>query len=204
MRSYLEARAKASGLDFATLERDGVVEVSGPPAFREDGLALVFDTPSGKIELWSQSLADAGADPLPEYVPHAEPAQGMLRLIFGRVPVHTFGRTTNAPILTEIIGENTAWVHTSVARRLGLERGQRVVLVNQDGKRSGAVKLLPTEGIRRDCCYLPHGFGHSDERLTRAHGRGASDSDLVTSFAVDPLMGGTGMNVNFVTIEAGD
>jgi thiosulfate reductase/polysulfide reductase chain A len=37
--------------------------------------------------------------------------------------------------------------------------------------------------------------------LRRAYGKGASDAELVTKYAVDPLMGGTGMHVNFVTIE---
>jgi thiosulfate reductase/polysulfide reductase chain A len=175
--------------------------VDGPPAFVDDGMALVFDTPSTKVELSSSILEQAGIDPVPTYTAHEQPPAGMLRMLYGRVPMHTFGRTTNAPILGEIMDENMLWVHTAVAKRLGLERGQKVMLVNQDGKRSGPIKLRPTEGIRHDCCYLPHGFGHSDPRLTRAFGKGASDAALVTRFEVDPLMGGTGMNVNFVSIE---
>jgi thiosulfate reductase/polysulfide reductase chain A len=31
--------------------------------------------------------------------------------------------------------------------------------------------------------------------------KGASDSQLITKYKTDPLMGGTGMNVNFVTFE---
>ncbi len=37
--------------------------------------------------------------------------------------------------------------------------------------------------------------------LRRALGRGASDAGLITRYVTDPLMGGTGMNVNFVTLE---
>jgi len=201
IQAYLRQRAELSGLDFEELAREGFQKVKGPPAFVEDGLLPVFDTPSGKVELWSGTLEAAGLDPVPVYTPHPQPAPGMLRLLFGRVPVHTFGRTTNSPVLSEIVGENQVWVHVSVARRLGLERGHMVRIVGEDGKRSTPVKLRATEAIRADCCYLPHGFGHSDPRLRRAHGRGASDSDLITRFEVDPLMGGTGMNVNFVSIE---
>jgi len=50
--------------------------------------------------------------------------------------------------------------------------------------------------------YLVHGFGHTSKMLRRALGRGASDAQLITRYEVDPLMGGTGMNVNFVTLEA--
>jgi thiosulfate reductase/polysulfide reductase chain A len=34
-----------------------------------------------------------------------------------------------------------------------------------------------------------------------AFGKGASDAQLITRYKTDPLMGGTGVNVNFVTIE---
>jgi thiosulfate reductase/polysulfide reductase chain A len=46
-----------------------------------------------------------------------------------------------------------------------------------------------------------HGFGRRNPRLTQAFGLGASDSDLFTKFKVDPLMGGTGMNLNFVSLR---
>jgi hypothetical protein len=58
-----------------------------------------------------------------------------------------------------------------------------------------------TEAIRGDCVYLVHGFGHTSKMLPRALGRGASDAELITRYQIDPLMGGTGMNVNFVTLE---
>jgi thiosulfate reductase/polysulfide reductase chain A len=31
------------------------------------------------------------------------------------------------------------------------------------------------------------------------HGKGIDDNELITRYKVDPIMGGTGMNVNFVT-----
>jgi thiosulfate reductase/polysulfide reductase chain A len=37
--------------------------------------------------------------------------------------------------------------------------------------------------------------------LSYARGRGASTSALTTRFKVDPIMGGTGVNVNFVRLE---
>ena len=56
-----------------------------------------------------------------------------------------------------------------------------------------------TQRIRPDCVYMVHGFGHDARKLTKAFGRGLNDSELVTRTKVDPIMGGTGMNVNFVT-----
>jgi thiosulfate reductase/polysulfide reductase chain A len=93
-------------------------------------------------------------------------------------------------------------VHPGTGQRHGLESGAYVKLRNQDGVVSNRVKVLLTERIRPDCVYMVHGFGHTAKRLTRAFGKGASDAQLVTRSVTDPLMGGTGMNVNFVTIEA--
>ena len=50
---------------------------------------------------------------------------------------------------------------------------------------------------------MVHGFGHTAKGLNSAYGKGASDAQLITRYATDPLMGGTGTNVNFVTIERG-
>ena len=85
-----------------------------------------------------------------------------------------------------------------MAADLQLAEGDRVLLENVDGVRSSPVRVKVTEGIRRDCVYLVHGFGQRSKRLRRASGRGASDTALMSRIKVDPLMGGTGMRVNFV------
>jgi thiosulfate reductase/polysulfide reductase chain A len=47
--------------------------------------------------------------------------------------------------------------------------------------------------------YLPHGFGSTGKKLSRAYGRGASDSEMITNVKIDPETGATGMRENFVT-----
>ncbi len=79
--------------------------------------------------------------------------------------------------------------------------GERVVLVNQDGVRSTPVRVKLTQRIRGDCVYLVHGWGQTAKKQRYAYGRGASDAQLTTRYKVDPIMGGTGMNVNFVRVE---
>ena len=63
------------------------------------------------------------------------------------------------------------------------------------------MKVKITERIRGDCVYMVHGYGHTARGLKFAFGRGASDSALTTKVHIDPIMGGTGMNGNFVRIE---
>ena len=82
-----------------------------------------------------------------------------------------------------------------------ISSGRDEILVNQDGVSAGPVKVKATQRIRPDCVYMVHGFGHSDKRMRRSLGKGADDNALITRVKIDPIMGGTGMRVNFVTIE---
>jgi len=159
-----------------------------------------FNTNSGKIELYSTDLLAEGFDPIPGYTPHPEPPEGFYRLIYGRAPMHTFSRTINNPNLVDLMSENFVWVNPKVAKRWSLDNGQEIFLQNQDGVIGEfPVKVRVTERIRWDSVYIVHGFGHSNKQLTRAYGKGASDSELITRVMIDPVMGGTGMRGNFVT-----
>lgn len=196
---YLATRLEKSGLSFEQLKKDGVLVGQAQPIY-DDSPQMTFKTPSGKIELFSQQLADAGLQPMPEYEPPEEPPTGYFRLLFGRSPVHTFSRTTNNRRLLEVVPENELWINTEMARQLGYRNGDRVMLENQDSVKTGPIKLRVTERIRQDCVFMVHGFGREDRRLKAGFGKGAADSRLVTRVKRDPAMGGTGMNVNFVTL----
>jgi thiosulfate reductase/polysulfide reductase chain A len=164
------------------------------------GEEILFNTPTGKIELYSNEMASENFDPIPVYTEHPEPSDGYYRLIYGRAPMHTFSRTANNPNLTDLMHENFVWVNPKVAKIWGLKTGQQVWLKNQDDVVSSfPIKVRITERIRWDSVYMVHGFGHSDKSLTRAYGKGASDAELITKVMVDPVMGGTGMRGNFVT-----
>jgi thiosulfate reductase/polysulfide reductase chain A len=197
----VEARLAKGGYDVAAIRAMGVVHGKPVPVTTEDGLELTFNTPSKKIEIYSKQMADAGLPPLPVYTRHEEPGPGQFRLLFGRTPVHTFGRTTNNRFLSEVTNENEVWLNAKVARERGLVSGEKVVLVNQDGIRSEVAKLKATERIRPDCVFVVHGYGHSSPGLKFARGRGLDDAKLITRIAVDPVSGATGMNVNFVSVE---
>jgi thiosulfate reductase/polysulfide reductase chain A len=201
IEEYLDYRLRAAGLDFATLKRQGLVRGTPGPIYFEEGIKPEFPTPSGKVEFYSLQLEQAGFDPVPRYRRPAAGPPGSFRLLYGRAPVHSFSRTQTNPVLRDAMHENVAWVNADAGARLGLSSGDYVRLRNQDDVLSNRVRVRVTEAIRSDCVYLVHGFGHTAKGLRSAYGIGASDSQLITRYEVDPLMGGTGMNVNFVTIE---
>ena len=200
---YLNARLSSVNLNLAKLrEQGGVAVQKGKPwlsDFEAEGKSP-FATESGKIELYAASLEKSKLKPLPEYEPVAEPPAGFFRLIYGRSPVHTFSRTTNTPLLSELFPENEIWVNADTAEQLGLKSGDRVMLENQDKARSGPIRVKATQRIRQDCVYMVHGFGHDAPGLSRAHRRGASDAALQTKYVLDPISGGAGLRVNFVKL----
>jgi thiosulfate reductase/polysulfide reductase chain A len=201
VEQYLRERCRLSGLDYAALERDGFIPAPQKPTVLEDGLALTFGTESGKVELFSERLAKAGFDPVPVYHRPAGPPPGYFRLLYGRAPAHTFGRTSNNRLLGELSHADKLWINAKVASDMGMADGAVVRLVNQDGVKSAPIVVKATERIRADCVYMVHGWGHTAKGLRYARGRGADDSELVTRVAIDPVMGGTGMRVNFVAVQ---
>jgi thiosulfate reductase/polysulfide reductase chain A len=199
IEDYLKARIEKSGWDWAKLKAEGVILGEKKPTTVEEGVQLAFETPSGKVEFWSQRLKDKGFDPVPKYTRQEEPPQGFFRLISGRAPVHTFSRTQTNTLLGDLMRDNEVWVNTATAAQIGLKNGAFVQLKNQDGVVSNKVRVKATQRIRPDTVYMVYGFGHTNPALKSAYMRGASVAGLTTKYKTDPLMGGTSIHSNFVT-----
>lgn len=202
IEAYLAYRLEHAGLSLEQLKREGITKGKRQPIYFSEGVPIEFSTSTGKIEFYSTRLAEAGLDPVPVYQRPQEPPPGYFRLLYGRAPVHSFSRSQSNRLLMDMFPENEAWINRDIAQRYGLKSGDYVRLKNQDGVISNRVRVKATERIRPDCVYIVHGFGHNARMLRFAYQKGASDAQLITRYSVDPLMGGTGMNVNFVTIEA--
>ncbi len=201
IEEYFEQRLSSAGLSYEQLKKRGILKGARQPIYFDEGVPVEFPTPSGKIEFYSVQLAEGGFDPVPAYRRPPGPPPGSFRLLYGRSPVHTFSRTQSNRILADMMEENEVWVNEDVVRRMGLRNGEYVRLKNQDGVVSNKVRIKSTQRIRSDCVFLVHGFGHTAKGLKFPFGKGASDAQLITRYETDPLMGGTGMNVNFVTLE---
>lgn len=202
IEEVLDWQLKKMGTSLEEMQKIGVKmypRKSGS-LYLAEGEEYEFHTNSGKIELYSTQFEEHGFDPLPIYTEHPQPDQGYYRLIYGRAPMHTFSRTSNNENLWDLMKENCVWVNPKVASLWDLEKDQYVWLKNQDNVITDyPVKVRITERIRWDSVYMVHGFGHANKKLTRAYGRGASDSQMITKIMEDPMMGGTGMRGNFIT-----
>ncbi|MDJ0908746.1 MAG: molybdopterin-dependent oxidoreductase [Woeseiaceae bacterium] len=196
----LDWQLRQVGSSLEEMQRIGVknFERTRPLYFRE-GQGVAFRTPSRKIELYSQQLAEQGFDPMPVYTPPDPVPRGYYRLNYGRMPAHTFGKTTNNPLLFELSPENQLWVNPLVAGEHKLESGDYVRLAGTNGVISNRIRVRVTQRIGPDSVFMAHGFGHKSKRLRLTAGVGADDSELMDNVKVDPIMGGTGMRANFVT-----
>jgi thiosulfate reductase / polysulfide reductase chain A len=182
----------------------GAVSFDGKPYIedRTENDGPLFPTQSGKIELLSSVMKDLSLDALPKYEAVELPPAGYVRLIYGRAPVHSFSRSENNAWLDELMPENPVWLNTEAAARFGVKDGQKVILENQDCVKSPPVTVKVTPAMRSDVAYTVHGFGPQAPGLKKAYRHGFSDTALMTRIAVDPLMGATGMRVNFVRVIA--
>jgi thiosulfate reductase/polysulfide reductase chain A len=197
----LDWQLQQVGSSLEELQRIGVKPFPRTtPMYFAEGEDRKFKTPSGKIELYSSLLAAQGQDPLPRYTPPEEPPAGYLRLIYGRAPAHTFGRTTNNPQLFELMPENNVWVNPLTAAAHDLDNGAYVRLQNPDGVTSNRVRVRITERIGPNAVFIAHGFGHTAKGLRLAAEVGADDASLMTNIKIDPVCGSTGMRANFVTL----
>jgi len=198
----LDWQLRQIGTSLEEMRKEGIKQFERKtPLYIPEGSEWYFPTATGKIELYSTWLANMGYDAMPKYKSHEDNPPGFYRLIYGRAPMHTFGRTINNPNLNDLMDENVLWVNPKVAKIHGLKNGQEVWLQNQDNITSDfPIKVRITERIRHDSVFMVHGFGQLNKKMYRAYGKGAADYKLLSKVELDDVTGGTGMRVNFVTI----
>ncbi|MEA2114750.1 MAG: molybdopterin-dependent oxidoreductase [Thermodesulfobacteriota bacterium] len=147
--------------------------------YDSDKLDGQFGTPSGKIEILSKKLDDAGLPSLKEYSSPIKPDKGMFRLVYGRSAVHTHGHTINNPLLNELMPANTLAINTRAAAKLGIHQGELVEVTAEDGSYTGTVQAHVTDFIHPEAVFTVHGFGRQIPLQKNAYHAGFSDQKLM-------------------------
>ncbi len=190
---YLRQQLAPLGFDLETLKSQGYLE----PEIEKEEKEITFNTPSGKIEIYSETLGRAGFSPWPTWEEPPVPAEDEFYLLTGKVGQHTQSATQNNQLLHKYEDEPRVWIHTSVAAKYDLQTDDYVKLTSPVG--NSTLQALVTEAIRPDCVFMAFGFGHQSKGLRTAYGVGTSDSNLHATF-VDPISGGQALSQTFVTI----
>lgn len=185
-----------TGLSIEDFDAKGFVALSETAImYDRDKLDGQFKTPSGKIEIVSKKLDDAGLPSLKPYQSPAKPPKGKFRLVYGRSAVHTHGHTINNPLLSELMPENTIWINTRAAAKLGITQGDLVDVTSEDGSYTGTVLAHITEFLHPEAVYTVHGFGRQVPLQTRAYHAGLSDQKLMVGKLDDWDQAGGAINL---------
>lgn len=201
IEQWIEAQVKELPVQMPLeyMKKHGVFTPSGGPKY---GTTLNpdhrFVTKSGKIELFSERLQEAGYDPLPAYQPPVEPPAGKFRLVLGRRAFYTHANSTNNPWLNEFARENDLWINPLSADRVGIKDGDLLEVSSRVG--TVRLKARVTDEIRPDCVFMLHGFGKRSKWLRLTYNVGASDAQLLET-AWDKVSGNAAMHETFVTVR---
>ncbi len=191
---YIRQQLTPLGASLEEVKSRGYAEM--PP--KEPIEQIVFNTPSGKIEVYSETLANAGFSPWPTWEEPPVPGDNEFYLLTGKVAQHTQFGTQNNQLLHKYSDEPRLWMNAKTAASLGLDNGKWVEVTSKVGR--AHCILLATEAIRPDCVYLTPGYGHLSKGLTTAFGVGASDSALHETYT-DPISGSQALTQTFVTVR---
>jgi len=146
IREILDAsaphNAALEGLTFERLQAEGSLPFTLPPERAIPFADGVFETPSGKVELYSAQAAARGYDPVPDWVAEIEARTGLEQSVTAHDPLpllcpaaHHFVSSSFANIesLRGKEGKPTLRIHPDDAQARNIRSGQWVRVSNERG-----------------------------------------------------------------------
>jgi anaerobic selenocysteine-containing dehydrogenase len=128
-----------------------------------------FYTPSGKIELYSETLVENGYDPIPK---HVEPSKSpvstpelfkkypVILSTGARVPEYTHSQFRGVSTLAKTAPEPLAEIHPDTAGKYGIGDGDMMTIETTKGQI--AMKALTTEALHPGIVSIPHGWAKAN------------------------------------------
>ncbi len=190
---YIRQQLAPLGISLEDVKEKGYAELP-----QGESAGFEWSTPSGKIELYSDTLAKVGFPGVPTWEEPPQPAEDQFYLLTGKVAQSTQFGTQNNQLLHKYSDEPRLWMNAQTAARLGLVTDDWVEVTSDVGQIH--TKLLATQAIRPDCVYMTPGYGHLSKGLKTAYGVGASDSAIHVTHT-DPISGGQALSQTFVTVK---
>lgn len=194
VRAWLEVmyeqsrpRAEVDGIalpPFDTFWQQGVLEFSRPARpqillkdFRDDPLSAPLATPSGKIELFSQTIADFGYEECPGHPYWHEPEAQYQQAVAREWPLHLLSSQPRTRLHsqydhgsvsreTKIAGREPLWMHPHDAAERDIHDGEVVKVFNTRGALLAGVKL--SEAIRPGVVQMSTGAWYDPQNTEDA------------------------------------
>jgi anaerobic selenocysteine-containing dehydrogenase len=162
---WIDYRLKRLGITLEDLKQKTIIYITQPIEYRKylkDG----FNTPSNKVELYSQTLKDHGCDPLPVYRElsvsvhnKADSMEGYPLVGTTRRPgiyVHT--RYRNLTTLRRVQPGPLIWIHPDDAMARGISDGDKTIVWSPEG--SIKVEARITTEIQVGVVVVDFGWGN--------------------------------------------
>ena len=193
-KDYINQQLKPLGLTVEQIAVRGFAELPSG----EEKSEFAWNTPSGKIEIYSNTLEKGGFPALPEWQAPPQPGPEEFFLISGKVGLHTQFGTQNNMLLHKYEDTPRIWMHPDAAASRGIKDWDLVEVSSSAGKVN--LPVWVNTCIRPDCVYMTPGYGHLSKGLRTGFGVGASDSVLHVTYT-DPVSGSQALTQTFVTVK---
>ena len=196
MKLALESDHTAlEGITYERLRREGWAPLNLPEPrlpFAEGG----FPTPSGKCELYSESMKTQGMDPLPAYVETErtpdEASKYPLHFMSPKWnPNFVNSSHANQPRLESAAGKPLLRIHPADAAKRGITNSDRVRVFNQRG--SVSLRAEVTDAMKQNIVIFLHGWWAS--RI------GGSSANALTGETLADQGGGSSLHDTWVEVE---
>lgn len=175
----LDALLAPAGLSFSEFRKIGLI--SGTKLYR-NYLTEGFETPSGKVELYSHRLEEWGFDPLPTYHKQREDSEAfeeypLILTSWKREPFrHSGGKQIKS--LLKIHPEPVTNIHPQTAEKLGIREGDMVYIETGQGKIMQ--KAVLSDFLDPRVVGVDYGWWFPQEGATRACGWSRSNLNILT------------------------
>jgi biotin/methionine sulfoxide reductase len=224
---YEEARQKSAkaGVPFPAFDefwQAGIAEAKGPErdnvmlsAFRADPAKNPLKTPSGRIEIFSETIASFGYDDCPGHAVWLEPAEWLGSKKAERYPLHMLSdqpadklhsQLDHSPHAraTKIKGRQPVTMHPDDAKARGISDGDMLRVYNDRGACLAAAKL--SDRIRRGVVRLSTGawFDPEDAGSNRPLEKHGNPNALTLDIGASKLSQGCIAQTCLVEIERFD
>ena len=190
----LDAILAPAGLNYDRLKTMGIYSLDHHyKKYEEQG----FSTPTGKVELFSESLQKMGIDPLPNFLEPKPTRRGSLEkttnyplvLTSGKNPFYYHGSHRNIASLRNLSPKPLAELHPETATKLGLKDGDRIYIETPRGKIRQTLRL--NEDLDPRVVIAAFGWWFPEKGPADSYGWQEANLNLLTDSAanLDPAMG---------------
>jgi thiosulfate reductase/polysulfide reductase chain A len=190
---------EGTGIKVEDFAKQGFVSLADKAIWWDRDKSIQFKTPSGKFELISTLMENAGFSSFVPCEAVSPVPESQFRLMVGRCAVHTHVSTQNNLYLSELVPENELWINTKAAAALGIQDSQYVEVSSPLGT-NGTIKAKVTDWIHPEAVFMLHGFGKTVPAQSRCFQKGASDAMLQENIS-DKAGGSPALDETLVTVR---